>query len=137
MTGDRPFLRSIRPLVGAALWKYARIECRHSRHSREVTVLKNFLFELSLTLAFASVAAAQYPTPAEADFVISNFRFTSGETLPQLRLHYRTLREPAKDAQGNVRNAMLVLHGTAGSGAKFIRQGFAGARYAPVARASS
>jgi len=94
-------------------------------------VLRKFLLGLSLTLAFAAVAAAQYPTPAEADFVISNFRFTSGETLPQLRLHYRTLGKPEKDAQGIVRNAVLVLHGTGGTGAQFIRQEFAGELFRP------
>ena len=94
-------------------------------------MLRKFLLGLSLTLAFAAVAAAQYPTPAEADFVISNFRFTSGETLPQLRLHYRTLGKPEKDAQGIVRNAVLVLHGTGGTGAQFIRQEFAGELFRP------
>src|SRR6266487_2559847 len=81
-----------------------------------------FLYGL-LSLGFL---APQYPTPAEGDFVISNFRFTSGETLPQLRLHYRTLGKPERDAQGVVRNAVLVMHGTGGTGAQFIRAEFAG-----------
>jgi homoserine O-acetyltransferase len=79
-----------------------------------------------MTLALGQVCAAQYPAPAEGDFVISNFRFTSGETLPQLRLHYRTLGKPERDAQGVVRNAVLIMHGTGGTGAQFIRPEFAG-----------
>ncbi|MFN2507211.1 MAG: hypothetical protein ABR589_00370 [Chthoniobacterales bacterium] len=70
--------------------------------------------------------AADYPTPAEGDFVLRDFKFTSGEALPELRIHYRTLGQPAKDEKGAVRNAVLITHGTTGSGAQFIRPEFAG-----------
>jgi len=70
--------------------------------------------------------AADYPKPAEGDFVVHDFRFASGEVLPELRLHYRTLGRPQRDAQGVVRNAVLIMHGTTGSGAQFIRPEFAG-----------
>ena len=63
------------------------------------------------------------PRATEADFVIPNFRFTSGETLPQLKMHYRTWGTPKKDAQGIVRNAVLVMHGTGGTGAQFAGRG--------------
>src|SRR5256886_13704104 len=56
----------------------------------------------------------------------SDFRFTTGETLSQLRIHYRTLGKPEKDAHGKTRNAVLIMHGTTGSGAQFIRPEFAG-----------
>jgi homoserine O-acetyltransferase len=80
-----------------------------------------------LVVTFAGpVAAATYPAPTEADYVIKNFKFTSGETLPELRIHYRTLGKPLKDARGIVRNAVLIGHGTGGSGANFIRPEFAG-----------
>src|SRR5216110_1818779 len=71
------------------------------------------------------VFAADYPTPTEGDYTIRNFKFTSGETLPELRLHYRTLGKPEKDAQGKTTNAVLIMHGTTGSGAQFIRPEFA------------
>src|SRR5438046_2859435 len=77
-----------------------------------------------LAVGFAS--AADYPPPAEGDYTIRNFKFTSGETLPELRLHYRTLGKPEKDAQGKTTNAVLITHGTTGSGAQFIRPEFAG-----------
>jgi homoserine O-acetyltransferase len=85
------------------------------------------LFALLLSLFSASFAsAADYPTPTESDFTIRDFKFASGETLPELRLHYRTLGKPEKDAQGKTTNAVLITHGTTGSGAQFIRPEFAG-----------
>ena len=66
-----------------------------------------------------------------ANFAISDFRFASGETLPVLRLHYRTLGRPERDARGVVRNAVLVLHGTGGSGSQFLSPLFAGELYGP------
>ena len=55
-------------------------------------------------------------------FVVRNFRFASGETLPELRLHYRTLGRPG-------RNAVLILHGTGGSGSQFLSPLFAAELY--------
>ena len=86
---------------------------------------------LVLNLICAVVCLAQYPTPSEGDFEIPNFRFASGETLPQLRLHYRTLGKPERDAQGIVRNAVLILHGTGGTAAQFLRAEFAGELFRP------
>ena len=71
------------------------------------------------------------PRATEADFVIPNFRFTSGQTLPQLKMHYRTWGTPKKDAQGIVRNAVLVMHGTGGTGAQFAGRTFAGELFGP------
>ncbi|MEO7454774.1 MAG: alpha/beta fold hydrolase [Gemmatimonadaceae bacterium] len=73
-------------------------------------------------LAFATPARAQ----VQGDYVIRNFRFTSGETLPELRLHYRTLGQPRRDASGVVRNAVLLMHGTGGTGTQFLTPIFAG-----------
>jgi homoserine O-acetyltransferase len=85
------------------------------------------LFYLVAILACAAVrSAAQQPAPKEDDFVLRNFRFKSGETLPELRLHYRTLGQPARDAQGRVTNAVLLLHGTSGSSTNFLAANFAG-----------
>ena len=74
----------------------------------------------------ANAGAADYPKPVERDFVLRDFRFASGETMPELRIHYRTIGEPRKDEKGTVRNAVLVTHGTTGSGGQFIRPEFAG-----------
>src|SRR3984957_13152109 len=78
-------------------------------------------------------AAQQPPTAAatEGDFVIHNFQFHSGESLPELRLHYTTLGKPVKDAQGRTTNAVLILHGTGGSGQQFLQPYFAGELFGP------
>ena len=82
-------------------------------------------------MPLSAVRAAEYPTPAEGDYVIRDFKFTSGETLPELRIHYRTIGNPAKNEQGVVQNAVLITHGTTGSGAQFIRPEFAGELFGP------
>ena len=81
---------------------------------------------LLLIVATSHASGADYPAPIEGDYTIHDFKFTSGETLPDLRLHYRTLGKAEKDAQGTTRNAVLIIHGTTGSGAQFIRPEFAG-----------
>src|SRR5215510_1842469 len=60
------------------------------------------------------------PAPVEGDFTVRDFHFKDGETLPELRLHYRTLGSPHRDAGRRVNNAVLVMHGTGGSGSAFL-----------------
>jgi homoserine O-acetyltransferase len=69
--------------------------------------------------------------PTEGDFVIKDFPFRSGEKLAELRLHYLTLGKPVRDAAGHVTNAVLVLHGTTGSGRQFLSPQFAEVLYGP------
>ncbi|HEY5106492.1 MAG TPA: alpha/beta fold hydrolase [Caulobacteraceae bacterium] len=69
--------------------------------------------------------------PHEGDFVIRDFHFRSGERLPALKLHYLTLGTPVSDATGAVTNAVLILHGTGGSGRQFLSPQFAGELYGP------
>ncbi|HLI93131.1 MAG TPA: alpha/beta fold hydrolase [Puia sp.] len=72
-------------------------------------------------------AAKVYPNQTEGDFAISHFPFRSGETtLPVLKIHYITLGQPVKDKKGKVTNAVLIMHGTTGSGANFMSDYFAG-----------
>ena len=89
------------------------------------------LMLLSITLVCSLTFAANDPAPNESDFVLRDFKFTSGETLPELRIHYRTLGKPSKDADGLTTNAVLIMHGTTGSGAQFIRPEFAGQLFGP------
>ena len=86
---------------------------------------------LLLLLAARILSAADYLAPTEADYTIHDFKFASGETLPELRLHYRMLGKPDKDAHGKTTNAVLIMHGTTGSGAQFIRPEFAGELFGP------
>ena len=89
----------------------------------------NFLFVLFGVALVAS--AADFPAPVEADFIARDFKFRSGETLAELRIHYRTIGKPRRDAAGVVRNAVLITHGTTGSGAQFLRPEFAGELFGP------
>lgn len=67
----------------------------------------------------------------EGDYVARDFHFHSGETLAELRLHYQTLGKPARDSRGRVTNAVLILHGTSGSGRQFLAPQFAGVLFGP------
>jgi homoserine O-acetyltransferase len=78
-----------------------------------------------LLAALALLAAAPSPAVTESDYVVRNFKFASGETLPELRIHYRTL------GKSNGHNAVLILHGTTGSGAQFLSEAFAGVLFGP------
>ena len=78
-----------------------------------------------------SSPAAGLPPQFESDFVITNFQFHSGQTLPALRMHYLTFGKPERDASGTVRNAVLILHGTTGSSGQFLGPEFAGELFGP------
>ena len=86
---------------------------------------------LVLFLTVPAGADAETYTPAQGDFVVQNFAFKSGKSLPMLRLHYRTLGQPQRDSHGVVRNAVLIVHGTNGSGAQFLSPEFAPELYGP------
>src|ERR1044071_4547405 len=90
-------------------------------------------FTLAGGLASSAVAQPSGTTPAvtEAEFTVRDFRFGTGETLPELQLHYRTLGTPRRDASGVVRNAVMVLHGTGGAGAGFLSRTFGGELFGP------
>jgi homoserine O-acetyltransferase len=87
-----------------------------------------FLSHFVLLSAFLSppLPSTDSTEPLSAAYILRDFRFVSGEVLPELRIHYRTFGEPRRDPNGVVRNAVLILHGTTGSGANFLRREFAG-----------
>jgi len=82
-------------------------------------------------LALTATAAAAEPPFQQHDLLIKDFHFRSGETLPQLKLHYWTLGQPKKDPAGHVTNAVMILHGTGGSGHQFAAPQFADVLFAP------
>ena len=82
-------------------------------------------------LLAAGVAPAPGYPASEGDYVIRDFRFASGESLPELRIHYRTFGAPRTDSHGVVRNAVLIMHGTGGSGGQFSRPTFAAELFGP------
>jgi homoserine O-acetyltransferase/O-succinyltransferase len=83
-------------------------------------------FVRAFTFALAAICAGclYAQVPQEGDFVISNFQFSDGEQLPKLNLHYTTLGQPNTDERGHVSNAVLILHGTGGSGHQFFSPQF-------------
>lgn len=81
---------------------------------------------IGVLLAALSLQAADYPQPVEGDWVVHDFRFHDGATLAELRLHYTTIGSPRRDTQGVLRNAVLIMHGTGGSGRNFLSERFAG-----------
>ena len=105
------------------------------------SLLRLLLSSLSIAsaAATASVGNAQTTTPAtgwaragtQGDFVVTDFTFRSGERLPALTLHYTTLGTPQRDAGGVVRNAVMILHGTGGTGRSFLSTAYAGELCAP------
>jgi homoserine O-acetyltransferase len=86
---------------------------------------------LPLLAAGLSSAAAVNPAPFNGNFVLTNFHFTSGESLPEVKIHYLTLGTPSRNDKGTVTNAVLLLHGTMGSGNDFLQRDFAGALFGP------
>jgi homoserine O-acetyltransferase len=90
-------------------------------------MIRSLLLAGSLFLSTAALAQpAAYPPPVEADFIARDFTFASGERLSEVKIHYRTVGQPRKDADGVVRNGVLILHGTGGSGDSFLSNTFGG-----------
>src|SRR5215813_11334836 len=79
---------------------------------------------LTLLLATPSARAADYPTPKEGDWIVRDFRFHTGEVLPELRIHYTTVGAPTGEP-------VLILHGTTQSGTSMLAPAFAGELFGP------
>ncbi|WP_136162791.1 alpha/beta fold hydrolase [Sphingomonas flavalba] len=75
-------------------------------------------------------AAARWPSK-EGDVILRDFRFGAGETMAELRIHYTTLGTPHRNAKGEIDNAVMILHGTGGSGHQFFQPHFADELYGP------
>ena len=103
---------------------------------RRITIL--WLMVLVLGLGSGASRAQQkgslppsVPPPQEGDYIAHDFHFKSGETLAELRMNYLTFGKPVHDANGRVTNAVLILHGTGGSGRQFLAPQFAGVLFGP------
>jgi len=89
------------------------------------------MYGLYCLVASAQPSASTWPTPLEGDYTIHGFHFQSGETLSEVRIHYSTLGNPVKDKNGRATNAILILHGTGGTGHQFLQPIFAGELFGP------
>jgi homoserine O-acetyltransferase len=77
-----------------------------------------------VSLGALPALAAEYPAPKEGTWIAKNFRFHTGDVMPELRLHYRTVGEPTGQP-------VLILHGTSGSSASMLTPAFAGELFGP------
>ena len=77
------------------------------------------------------VDTSRWPNYQEADFILRDYRFASGETLPELKLHYRTMGVPRRDAAGKIVNGVLLLQGNTGTGENWLRPSLADHLYGP------
>src|SRR5712692_4131540 len=134
-----PARRSIRTTCRCAI-SSRRARCRRPWciASKDVPMLRRVgcvtaAVALAAAVDLFPLARAQAPVPVavEGDFVARDFRFGTGETLPEVKLHYRTIGTPRRDASGTVRNAVLILHGTGGTGAAFLSRTFGGELFGP------
>jgi homoserine O-acetyltransferase len=99
-----------------------------------LTLLLLFLVCIAPGAVLAQTATPpqrNYPAPVEGDYVIQNFRFHSGEVLPELKIHYRTIGTPKMSSSGVVQNAVLIGHGTGGAGTQFLSPQFANVLFGP------
>src|SRR2546427_11796126 len=93
--------------------------------SRKTLLFMTHALLLSLSsFSWAQQEPSGYPQQFEGDWNVPDFTFHSGEKLAQLRLHYITLGSPERDAAGHIRNAVLILHGTGGTGRAFLAAEF-------------
>jgi homoserine O-acetyltransferase len=98
-----------------------------------MSVKRELILATFLLIAGTGLTQTQpnWPAPHEGDYAVRNFRFQSGETLSEVRLHYTSLGSPVKDANGRTTNAVLMLHGTGGSGTGLLVPIFAGELFGP------
>lgn len=87
--------------------------------------MTRILLALAALIYSAAADAAEPKGAREGDYIARDFKFASGETLPELRLHYTTLGKPKRDKDGRIVNAVMILHGTGGDGHQFYRPQFA------------
>jgi homoserine O-acetyltransferase len=71
--------------------------------------------------ADAADVTERWPNYQEGDFVITDYVFRTGETLPELKLHYRTLGTARRNTAGKIINGVLLLQGNTGTGANWLR----------------
>jgi homoserine O-acetyltransferase len=88
---------------------------------------------LGFALALTSVSVSAQPAPVTGSFVLKDFAFHDGKRLPELKIAYRTLGQPHRNAGGEIDNAVMILHGTGGNGSNFLTPDLSKALFGPGA----
>ena len=108
---------------------------KQSGATKNVAMRIYLFFLMALSLVLPPVLADESAklgltarASAEGNYTIKDFHFADGETLPQLRIHYRTLGKPVSSS-GRIQNAVLILHGTSSTGDAFLAEGFRSAMF--------
>ena len=146
----RRLRRGEREYVDLRLWRIGpntspRVQCTAKHEGHEdmkimktartiaglVTAMVAALTASPLAQRAGQAPAIRFPEPTQADYVIKDFKFRDGQTLPEVRIHYRVLGTLKKDAQGHATNAVLIMHGTGGTGKQFAVNSFAGELFNP------
>lgn len=100
----------------------ARIEA--GKRERPMLTKRTALMSAFAAFLALSAHAADYPAPKEGNYLAKDFKFHTGEVLPEVKLHYATIGDPKNEA-------VLILHGTAGSGTGMVNKDFAGELFGP------
>src|SRR4051795_3759011 len=113
----------------------ARYEIQGEHHTM-LRIIRRSIALLVAVLSLSAFISAQaalpsYPSQKEDTFTMKDFKFLSGEKLPELKLHYTTVGTPHKNAQGEIDNAVLLLHGTTGTGKNFLSPSLGGQLFGP------
>ena len=98
--------------------------------NKHYSVLVIFLFA-EILFTISGFAQSKYPAPVEGDYMAKDFAFVSGEKVATLKLHYTMIGKPQINKEGKVTNAVLIMHGTTGSGSNFLNDRFAGQLFGP------
>jgi homoserine O-acetyltransferase len=94
--------------------------------------MRQLVWLMLLLLGAPALAQTDYAAQLdEGDHILRDFRFGTGERIPELRMHYATLGTPRRDGEGRIVNAVMVLHGTGGNGRQFLLPQFAGDLFGP------
>src|SRR6185295_18995821 len=97
----------------------AQDAARQGTGDKAMMISRRAALAAAVSLVVLPAVAADYPAPQQADWIAKDFRFHTGEVMPELRLHYTTVGAPTGEP-------VLIMHGTAGSGGSFLTPAFAG-----------
>ena len=116
--------------ISAAIRTKMPLENQMSVGALTVIILMAAAFP-ALAQASANQPNTSWPGHREGDYVIKDYKFVSGESLPEVKLHYRTIGTASTNAAGEVVNAVLLLQGNTGTGANWFRPTLAGELFKP------
>src|SRR5262245_24617079 len=89
------------------------------------------VFALTLGAVVDAGQAPAAPERQQRDYIVRNYTFRNGETLPEVKLHYKTIGTPLRDASGKIRNGVLIMHGSSSPASQVLAASFTGPLVGP------